>query len=195
MSPASIDEVLPQALSLLDETVASLRDDDWDQPSNLDGWSVRELVGHVTGSVHKASALIAAEPINRARSEPSEWVVDEPLERLRSETAQVLDRLPGAPLGELRPSPAGEVPLQVALTFPAVDAVVHSWDIGHSVGRPLEIAPSLLEFAEALTDRMDTGKGPVPGFDAPVAPADSDTRTETLMKRLGRPTDSAAAGH
>lgn len=190
MDRTELRDVAPHALDQLISSVEFALDEDLAAPSNLAGWSVADVIGHVTGSVHKFGALLAGEEVSRARSEPADWTSDDPVAALRAEGQRVLSLLPDAPLDELRPSPMGEVPLRIALQFPLVDTIVHAWDIQHSIGRRLELAPDLLETAKGVTDRMDArGGGPVPGFDAPVPPADGDSPTQVLMKRLGRATD------
>lgn len=190
MTEGPVLDVVPPALALLEETVASVRDADWDRPSNLARWTVRDVVGHVTGSVHKIAAFIDDDPVGAGRSEPADSTGGDPVAQLRAQVERAVAALPLARLDELRKSPMGEVPLGVALRFPTVDAIVHSWDIQHSLGRLLELPEPLLAFARQLTDMVQGAPGgPPPTFDPPVPPADGDTPTQALMKRLGRPTD------
>lgn len=186
----SVAVVMPQALRLLNETVASIEGDEWERPSNLTGWSVRELVGHVTGSVNKLSALISDDPVAAQRSEPADWAHEDPVAQLAALSDRAVTLLEQAPFEESRTSPAGAVPLAGALRFPTVDAIVHAWDIRHSLGRELELPEALVAFVEALTaDVVERAGGTPPGFDDPVAPSPGDTRTQLVMKSLGRKTD------
>ncbi|WP_369807376.1 maleylpyruvate isomerase N-terminal domain-containing protein [Mycobacterium sp. E3305] len=47
-----------EAIDLLIAAVDQVSPERWDQPSNLEGWSLRELVGHVTGSAAKVVTLV-----------------------------------------------------------------------------------------------------------------------------------------
>ena len=47
-----------EAMGLLIDAVEQVPPESWDQPSNLDGWSMRDLVGHVTGSAAKIVTLV-----------------------------------------------------------------------------------------------------------------------------------------
>ena len=47
-----------EAMGLLIEVVEQIPPESWDQPSNLDGWSMRDLVGHVTGNAAKIVTLV-----------------------------------------------------------------------------------------------------------------------------------------
>jgi hypothetical protein len=46
-----------EAMDFLIDAVQQIPSERWDQPSNLDGWSIRDLVVHTTGSTAKLVAL------------------------------------------------------------------------------------------------------------------------------------------
>ena len=46
-----------EAMDFLVDAVQQIPSESWDQPSNLDGWSIRDLVVHTTGSAAKLVAL------------------------------------------------------------------------------------------------------------------------------------------
>ena len=46
-----------EAMDFLVDAVEQIPSESWDQPSNLDGWSIRDLVVHTTGSAAKLVAL------------------------------------------------------------------------------------------------------------------------------------------
>lgn len=189
MDSTALREVAPHALDQLITSVEFAVDGELDAPSNLAGWSVGDVIAHVTGSVHKLAGQLAGEDVARQHSAPEDWRSEDPVAALRAEGQRVLSLLPDAPLDEMRQSPMGEAPLRIALQFPLVDVIVHAWDIQHSIGRELELPPELLATARALTDKMDArGAGPVPGFDAPAPPVEGDSPTQLLVKRLGRRT-------
>ena len=45
------------AMDFLIDAVQQIPSASWDQPSNLEGWSIRDLVVHTTGSAAKLVAL------------------------------------------------------------------------------------------------------------------------------------------
>ena len=47
-----------EAMDFLVEAVEQIPPENWYQPSNLEGWSIRDLVAHVTGSAAKIVALV-----------------------------------------------------------------------------------------------------------------------------------------
>lgn len=53
-----IGALATDALNLFTDAVERTPPASWDRPSNLDGWSMRELVGHATGSAAKIVTLV-----------------------------------------------------------------------------------------------------------------------------------------
>ncbi|WP_231987311.1 TIGR03086 family metal-binding protein [Mycobacterium sp. 852014-50255_SCH5639931] len=182
-----------EALDLLIDAVDHISPDSWDQPSNLEGWSLRELVGHVTGSAAKVVTLVEDGEIWGGPSQPSDWICENPAARLRELATRLRDALPGAEFDGMRTSPEGEVPLHRALTYPVSDLAMHAWDIHRSQGRLIELPEDLLALGRGLVEsapeqmlRRPGGFGP-----AQAAPADA-TPTARLMAFLGRSVDVGA---
>ena len=137
-----------EAMDFLLDAVTHIPSESWDQPSNLDGWSIRDLVGHVTGSAAKVAALVEGGEIWQKPSVPDDWKCEDPVTRLRDLAARVRAALPGADLDAIRPSPQGEVPLRRALTFPVSDLAMHSLGplplagpAGRIARRPADLLP------------------------------------------------------
>lgn len=91
----SMGDLAVVALDLFIDAVATIGPQDWDKPSNLDGWTLRDLVGHATGSA--------------GPSQPADWIADDPAARLTELTGRLRAALPGADFDAPRPSPGGEV--------------------------------------------------------------------------------------
>ncbi|MGB8387681.1 TIGR03086 family metal-binding protein [Mycobacterium sp.] len=92
--------------------------------------------------------------------------------------------------GETRTSPAGEVPLRRALTYPVSDLALHSWDVHRSQGRLVELPDDLLTLSRELVESVPEDMLRRPGGFGPAqsAPEDS-TPTARLMAYLGRSVD------
>lgn len=178
-----------QALDLFIEAVEQTAPESWDQPSNLGEWSLRDLVGHATGSAAKIVALAEDGEI-WGRSEPADWICEDPAARLRELAAQLRDTLPGTDLDAPRVSPQGEVPLHRALSFPIADLALHSWDVHRSQGRQVELPADLLAFCRGLVESAPEDLLRRPGGFGPAQPAPEDaTPTARLMAHLGRSVD------
>ena len=176
-----------RTIDLLIAAVDEIRSDDWQKPSNLEGWNVRELVAHTTGSAAKIGALARGDDIWTTPSTPADWMTVDPAGRLRELAAELHELLPGADLEALRPSPQGEVPLRRALDFPVADLALHSWDIYRSLGRSVELPDDVVAFCRALVDAVPEQALRRPGGFGPAQHApEPSTPTSRLMAYLGR---------
>ena len=162
----------------------------WDLPSNLEGWSLRDLVGHATGSAAKVVTLLEDGEVWGGPSRPADWVCGDPAAGLRELAARLQDALPAADLNAMRASPEGEVPLHRALTYPVSDLALHSWDVHRSQGRLVELPEDLLALCRGLVESVPEDLLRRPGGFGPArsAPEDS-TPTARLMAHLGRSID------
>ncbi|EFG77952.1 TIGR03086 family protein [Mycobacterium parascrofulaceum ATCC BAA-614] len=179
-----------EAIDLLIDAVDRIAPASWDRPSDLEGWSLRDLVGHVTGSAAKVVTLVEDGELWDRPSQPADWACDDPAARLRELAARLDDALPGADLDAMRVSPEGEVPLRRALAYPVSDLAMHAWDIHRSQGRLIELPADLLGLCRALIDSVPEQLLRRPGGFGPARPAPQDaTPTARLMAFLGRSVD------
>ena len=175
------------ALDLLIDAVGTLGPQDWEKPSNLDGWTVRDLVGHATGSAAKIVALLEGGEIWQGPSQPADWITDDPASRLAELAGRLRSALPAADFDALRPSPGGKVPLRTALGFPVCDLALHSWDIHRSQGRLTELPGEVLTLTRTMVGSLPEDRLRRPGAFGPEKPAPPDaTPTTALMAYLGR---------
>ncbi len=183
---APIGAMATEAMDLLIRAVDQTSPASWDQPSNLDGWSVCDLVGHATGSTAKIATLVEDGEV-WGTSEPDVWVCDDPAARLREFATQLQDALPAADLDAPRTSPEGEAPLHRALTYPVSDLALHSWDVHRSQGRLVELPDDVLAFCRGLVESVSEDMLRRPGGFGPAQLAAVDsTSTARLMAHLGR---------
>jgi len=188
---ARIGTMAIEAIALFIDAVHQIPPESWDRPSNLEGWSLRDLVGHATGSAAKIVTLVENGEVWDRPSEPADWVCDDQVARLRELAGRLQDALPVADLEAMRASPEGEVPLRRALTYPVSDLALHSWDVHHSQGRSIELPEDLLALCRVLVESVPENMLRRPGGFGPAqsAPKDS-TPTARLMAYLGRSVDS-----
>jgi uncharacterized protein (TIGR03086 family) len=183
----SVGTSATKAMNLLIDAVDQIPSETWDLPSNLEGWSIRDLVGHVTGSAAKIVTLVEGGEVWEKPSEPDDWKCEDPAARLRELAARLQDALPGADLDALRPSPQGEVPLRRALTYPVSDLALHSWDVYRSEGRLVELPEDLLAFCRELVESVPEKMLRRPGGFGPAQPVpEVATPTARFMAYLGR---------
>ena len=184
---AAIDTLAGAAIDLFIDAVEPISPERWDQPSNLEDWTLRDLVAHAIGSAAKIVALVEGREVADRPSAPADWVAEEPVALLRSSAARLREVLPGADLTAMRPSPQGEVPLRRALAFPVADLALHSWDVHRSQGRRVELPDALLAFCRDLVESIPERALRRPGAFGPAQPAPADaTPTARLLAYLGR---------
>ena len=187
MNNADVGRLADEAMNLLIDAVEQIPSESWDLASNLEGWSIRDLVGHVTGSAAKVVALVEGSEIWQKPSEPDDWKSEDPAAQLRELAGRLHDGLPHAEMDAMRPSPQGEVPLHRAVTYPVSDLALHSWDVYRSLGRVVELPDDLLAFCRALVESIPEDLLRRPGAFGPAQPAPKDaTPTARLMAYLGR---------
>jgi uncharacterized protein (TIGR03083 family) len=120
----------------------SLRDTDWEHPTQLDGWSVRDLVAHTVWGVS-----MEADALRRWRSgepgvadghepdpgaDPSKLVAEQvaSCDDLVAQLAQLEAGDPTRPV----PMPYGELPLELVLQIFTMEAGVHAHDLAIARG-------------------------------------------------------------
>src|SRR5271170_727446 len=150
-----------EAMDFLVGAVAQVPRDSWDQPSNLEGWSIRDLVVHTTGSVAKLVAL--------AGGQTSEATHD---------LQQLAVRLKDA-LAEKDPD--------TSLSFPIVGLTIHAWDVYQSQHQPAKVPDDLLAFCRQVVESVPEDELRRPGLFGPAEPAPEDaTPTVRFMAYVGR---------
>jgi uncharacterized protein (TIGR03086 family) len=159
-----------EAMGLLVDAVDQIPSEAWDQPSNLEGWSIRDLVVHTTGSAAKIVALVEG-------GSPGAVDSDDPAAQLRELAARLHDALAGADVDEL----------QQALRFPIFGLTIHAWDVYRSQHRPVELPEDLLGFCRQVVESVSEDQLRRPGLFGPAQPVSEDaTPTDRLMAYVGR---------
>lgn len=167
----------------LDERVRAVPADRWDDASPCEGWSARDVLGHVIETERQfltgqggidlpAGPDVATDPVAawQHTSAAIQAVLDDP-EQGGREYEGVFGRTTIA---------------DSLATFYGFDLVIHGWDIAHATGTDERIPPADLALVKGFTDalgdnvRRDGVCGPAV---EPPAGADEQTR---LLAYLGR---------
>jgi uncharacterized protein (TIGR03086 family) len=171
-----------EAMGFLVDAVEQIPSESWDRPSNLEGWSIRDLVVHTTGSAAKLVTLAEGGEVGQGPSEP-----DDPVVQLRDLAVRLKGALAGADLNAMRPSPQGRVPLHQALRFPIFGLTIHAWDVYRSQQRPVEVPEDLLAFCRQVVESVPEDELRRPGLFGPAQPvSEHATPTARLMAYVGR---------
>lgn len=178
MNSADVAARLTEAVGVFVAAVDEIPSEAWDLPSNLEGWSIGDLVAHTTGSVAKLVTLVEGGEVAPGPADPSDWKSDDPAAQVRELAARLHDALAAADLDAL----------QSALEFPVVGLSIHTWDVYRSQHRSFELPEDLLEFCRQAAESVpeDTLRRPG-GFGPAQAVPDGATPTARLMAYFGRP--------
>lgn len=175
-------------LDLID-IVADLTDADLDVTSTCTGWTVRDILVHVTGNAYSVVA----------QAEGREYDADTD-DRLRGDLRAEYPRAAEAAWRIIRADAAiaGEVefagqqrPRWLTVSFGFADILIHQWDIGRSLQRPVSLRPDAVAEALTITELIPEGdefRGPGKGF-AHIVPTDSTDPQDRLLALSGRNPD------
>jgi uncharacterized protein (TIGR03086 family) len=148
------------------DLVAGAAAADLDRPTPCDGWTLRDLLAHMTVQ-HDGFAAAARGDGDLAHWQPRPDGGD-PVAGYRAAAGRVLtafaaDGVLGRefPLPEI--APGRPFPARQAISFHFVDYVTHSWDVARTLDRPVSFEPALLGQALAVA-------AVVPGGAARLAP-------------------------
>jgi len=187
MSDAGVATRAIEAMGFFIEAVDQIPSAAWDQPSNLEGWSIRDLVAHTTGTAAKIVTLVEGGEVAQGPSQPDDWKSDDPAGRLRGLGVRLQRALADADLDATRPSPDGAVPLRQALASPICGLAIHIWDVYRSQNQLFELPEALLGFCRQMAESVPEDKLRRPGGFGPAKPVSEDaTPTARLMAYFGR---------
>ena len=183
-----LPEVHAQSLEHARRSVAGVADDQWDQLSDCDPWTVRELVNHVVTGNYWAAELGSGLTIEAVGDRLDGDVLgDDPTAAYDSsaELAAAVFRRPGAMEAPCAVS-YGPVPGEIYCGHRILDVLIHGWDVAKATRQDTDLPPDLVEACFAIVEpqaELLAGSGM---FSTDVtAPPGSDRQTQ-LLAILGR---------
>jgi uncharacterized protein (TIGR03086 family) len=181
------------------EVACRVRPEDLDRATPCDGWTVADLLSHLSIQ-HRGFAAAA-------RGEGGDLVIwasrppaPDPVADFLAATAEVLiafaaDEIGATPFRLPEISTAMEFPAAQAVSFHFIDYVVHSWDLARSIGTRPDLGQPVLEAAWPVAQLVPEEARNRPG--SPFAPRVTVSADAPLLDRivahLGRSSDWAPA--
>lgn len=164
-----------------------IRPADYDAPTPCPEWNVRTLMNHMVGALVMFREVAAQGQVDPALL-AKDHLGDDPAGSLRSAGAAAVAgwSAPGKLDGTAN-LPFGELPAPFALGLPAMDMLVHGWDLATATGQTVEWNPELVR--DVLAYSEETFVDPkMRGTDfGPPVPVDDDADEMTrLVSFLGR---------
>jgi len=183
-----LPEVHARALDAARRSVAGVSASQWDELSDCDPWTVRELVNHVVTGNYWAAELGSGFTIEAVGDRLDGDVLGTDPLRAYDDSALVaaaVFRAPGAMEAPCAVS-YGPVPGEVYCGHRLIDVLIHGWDVAVSTGQDTALDPELVEAClEVVEPQVDmlTGSG---AFGAPAEVPEGAGRQTRLLAVLGR---------
>nr|WSW68689.1 TIGR03086 family metal-binding protein [Streptomyces sp. NBC_00995] len=173
---------------------------DWDRPTPCSGWTLRQLVAHMTAQHHGFAAAAAGNGADAAVWRPGA-LGDDPLNpyRVASESALAAFAGQGVLTREFvlpEISAKRRFPAEVAIGFHFLDHVVHGWDLARTLGVHLDLDEGTAGAALTIALRVPDDErrlGPDAPFRPALPPAPGAHTLDLLLTALGRSPDWSAA--
>ncbi|MDO9486293.1 MAG: TIGR03086 family metal-binding protein [Actinomycetota bacterium] len=170
--------------------LATITPDQWQQPTDLGNWTVRELIDHVTGANRMSVVLLGGGSREEAIASMASAAADTDLLASFDESTaaqRAAFATPGA-FEMVVPHPAGDIPGGRLFGFRLVDLTIHAWDLARATGGDLDLNPMIVtSLWETLSPTaphlVATG---VFGEGASGAVADDAPVQQRLLDMLGR---------
>ncbi len=139
----------------------------FDLPTPCEGWSVADLINHVTVGSEMAAALVAGCSTQEAAAIMGSRVEGDLLASCRSGLSEAVAALEGPIESDtVVHHPIGDVPASQLLAFRIGDLAVHSWDLSRATGMDEALPSSLVERAWSDLKPMEAILGSVGVFGA-----------------------------
>ncbi len=183
------------------EVACRIRPADLDRATPCDGWTLADLLAHLSVQHRGFAAAARGEGGDLARWVPRPPAPD-PVADFLAATAEVLttfgaDGVGVAPFRLPEISATMEFPAAQAMRFHFIDYVVHAWDLARSTGTTLDLDHSVLTAAWEVAQQVpDTSRGrPGSPFAPRVAVPPGASLLDQIVAMLGRSANLGVTGH
>ncbi|GGL18764.1 hypothetical protein Sme01_47910 [Sphaerisporangium melleum] len=186
-------EVLTASYRALENSVAEVGEDQWDDATPCSQWTVTQVIQHAAGDQLAYAKMLgigtgpAYDPFSPSGTVDgtAAQLVKDAIEQTRAAWATVPDDTETVPT----PLPHGDLPTPVAAVMCALDAAVHAWDIAIATGRPSpldeELAGHLHAAAREIVEPLRQWGAYAPVVEAADAPSATPV-ADDLLRYLGR---------
>lgn len=186
-------EVLAASYLALENSVAGVREGQWDNATPCAEWTVTQVIQHAAGDqlayakmlgIGNGPAYDPFSPSGAVDGTAAELVKDA-VEQTAAAWATVADDTETVPT----PLPHGDLPTPVAAVMCALDAAVHAWDIAIATGQPSplddELAGHLLAAAGGIVEPLRQWGAYAPVVETAGSPSFTPV-VDDLLRYLGR---------
>jgi len=153
---------------------------DWSAASPCQGWTARDVVGHVIGGVQVVSSVETGKAPQRG--DPATNAGEDPGGAFRKERDLALGAMTEDNLAKKVQSPMGEMALdQMMGMFLTPDVLIHTWDLAKAAGVEVKLDPQLVDETYNALQPIDAMVRTPGVFGAKVEPpAGADAQTKLI---------------
>jgi uncharacterized protein (TIGR03086 family) len=190
-----LPEVHARSLDHARRAVAGVGDDQWEQLSDCEPWSVRELVNHVVTGNYWAAELGSGLTIEAVGDRLDGDVLGTDPVRVYDDSSLVAAAVFRAPGAMEQPCAVsyGPVPGSVYCGHRFLDVLIHGWDVATSTGQDTTLDPELVEACFAVIEPQMDMLAASGMFGNRIDVPEADGRQAQLLGLLGRQ-DAKEAG-
>jgi uncharacterized protein (TIGR03086 family) len=143
------DVVYVNGLEFFGDVITQVPKDGWAEPSPCQGWSARDVLGHVFTTTELGVGILRGEAVKPPTMDsPGDAAPDDPYTAWPEVAANAREAVEHADLTAVIDSPIGKRSVADGLAFPAIDLYVHGWDLARSAGVRVEIPDDVIAFAQ-----------------------------------------------
>ena len=167
------------------DVVRQVPEDRWDAPSPCEGWSARDVLGHLIGGIRWGAELVAGEDRPSPVSPPATGM-EQPIAAWDSARLGLEDACTLEVLERRVRWPFGEHTVERGLGLFSLEVLIHTWDIASATGIDVTLDPDLIHDHFKRLERIGHMlRGP--GMYGPeVLPPPNAAEQERLLAFLGR---------
>jgi len=145
-------EALDRSAAEFERRLVAVGDDQWDEPTPCEGWTVRDLVGHVIGGNRMSVALLHGATADDVRTAWGDAVLgDDAVTSFRDSVAK--QQAAFAEDGALERTCAhpgqGDIPGFQLLGFRIADQTLHAWDLARAIGADEQLDAEVVDLLYA----------------------------------------------
>jgi len=183
------DAAFNRGLDVFGDVIVRVPADAWEVASPCAGWTVLDVLGHLSTSVRFGIAVLkGGQPTWPTFDRPAELVHGDPVDFWSALAADARAAVPHSDLSLEMDTPMGRSTVADRLAFPAIDLHVHAWDIGQAIGIRVSVPDDIIELAHRAIDPFPVEKvrGPGGSFGPETVPPVDATPTERFIAWTGR---------
>ena len=180
-----MDDVAEQYRRLsarMTELIAAVPDDAWSRTSPCEGWTARDLVGHLIDVHGRFQSLVGRELVDHPPVEEDPLGAWEAVRDQMQEDLEDPARRDQEYEGRLGRSTFGKS----VDGFIRFDLVVHAWDLARATGQDDTIDPADVQWVSAMVKRMGDVMRSNKVIAEPLEPAPDASEQDRMLAALGR---------